>query len=587
MRRKFSRNYSLSVVASFLAVLTLLMAAAMLGQTSGAGRSSAQAAVESPFFLPADFYNSGEGWGPPLAIADLNGDGYPDIVAGTSVLLGNGHGWFQPPVTYGPGGVSSVVVADLNGDGKLDLIACGGSTVSVLLGNGDGTFRPATSFNAGGSSCSSVAVADLNGDGKLDVVVALYRNLAVLLGRGDGTFEPPVIYSWGGGDGVGWGSNSLAIADLRGNGKLDLLVASGSSDYPFYNGSVGVLLGNGDGTFQPAVDYYSGGWYAVSLAVGDLNGDGKPDIAVTDQCLTYACGTVAVLLGNGDGSFQPAVGYSSGGENPGAVVIADMNRDGKPDMVVANLFGNMGVLLGKGDGTFQPAAIYHFPDAASAAVADVNGDGEPDIVVSSRTQEGPVGVLLTKAGMATKVTVTTSDSPAFVGQPVTFTATVTPPKGTIIPDGELVVFYDGVAMLGSGTLTSGVAEYSTSSLSAKTHPIMAMYVGDATFRLGSGRVRQIVQNYPTTTTLSSTPNPSQSGQAVTLTAQVASSGPTPTGTMKFLDGKKTLGTVALSAGAATFGTAKLTVGTHSITAEYSGDADNAKSTSPVLDQVVQ
>ncbi len=585
MRRKFKGNRSLSV-APFLAILALLIAAALLGQTSGAGQPPARAAVVSPFFLPAVFYDSGGGWGAPLAIADLNGDGHADIVAGTSVLLGNGHGWFSPPVSYGPG-ASSVAIADVNGDGKLDLIACGGSNVSVLLGNGDGTFRPGASYYAGGNSASSVVVADLNGDGKPDIAVALYRNIAVLLGKGDGTFAPPVIYSWGGGDGVGWGANSLAVADLRGDGKLDLLVASGSSDYPSYNGSVGVLLGNGDGTFQPAVDYYSGGWYAVSLAVGDLNGDGKPDIVVTDQCLTYACGTVAVRLGNGDGTFQPAVSYSPGGENPLAVVLADMNKDGMPDLVVANLSGDVGVLLGKGDGTFQPVSTYHLPDATSAAVADVNGDGEPDIVASSRSKGGPVGVLLSKTGAATKATVTTSGSPTFVGQPVTFTATVTPPKGTIIPDGELVAFYDGEAMLGSGALAGGVAEYSTSSLSAQTHPIMAMYMGDANLRLGIGRVRQIVQSYPTTTTLGSSLNPSQSGQVVTLTAQVTGSGPTPTGTMKFLDGRKTLGTVALSAGVATLETAKLTVGTHSITAEYSGDADNAKNTSPVLDQVVQ
>jgi hypothetical protein len=532
-------------------------------------------------FLPAAFYDSGGGG--PLAIADLNADGYPDIVAGTSVLLGNGHGWFSPPVS--PGGASSVAVADVNGDGKLDLIACGGSTMSVLLGNGDGTFQPAVSYYAGGSPCYSVAVADLNGDGKPDVAVAVYRNIAVLLGNGDGTFQPAVTYSWGGGDGTSWGSNSLAIADLNGDGKPDLAVASGSSDYPWYNGSVGVLLGNGDGTFQPAVDYYSGGWYATSLAVGDLNGDGKPDIVVTDRCLTYLCGTVAVLLGNGDGSFQPAVGYSSGGDYPWAVVVADMNEDGKPDLVVANLYGNLGVLLGNGDGTFQPAVIHHSPHAGSAAVADVNGDGKPDIVFS--TTEGLVGVLLTKTGVATKTTVTTSGSPTLVGQPVTFTATATLAKGTI-PDGELVEFYDGVAMLGSGKLTAGVAEYSTSSLTAKTHSIKATYPGDNTFELSSGSVRQVVDRYPTTTALSSSLNPSNYGQAVTFTATVTSSGPnTPTRKVEFKNGTKSMGWVMLSNGVATLTTSKLAVGSYSITAEYQGNANSDESTSPVLDQVVE
>src|SRR5450755_1972475 len=129
MTRKLNRNYSLSLVVPFVAILTTLITAAVLAQTSGAGQRSARPAAVStrqdaavpmgqnpPVFLPPVLYDSAEGWGPPLAIADLNGDGNPDIVAGTSVLLGNGHGWFSPPVS--PGGASSVAVADMNGDGK-------------------------------------------------------------------------------------------------------------------------------------------------------------------------------------------------------------------------------------------------------------------------------------------------------------------------------------------------------------------------------------------------------------------------------------------------------------------------------------
>ena len=181
---------------------------------------------------------------------------------------------------------------------------------------------------------------------------------------------------------------------------------------------------------------------------------------------------------------------------------------------------------------------------------------------------------------------TTSGSPTLVGQPVTFTATVTSTRGAI-PNGELVTFYDGTTAMASVALAGGTAAYTTSSLSAKTHTIKATYDGDANFRPSTGSVTQVVDKNPTTTALSSSPNPSQSGQAVTFTATVTSAGPTPTGKVKFMDGAKALGSRTMSGGGATLTTSRLAVGTHSITAEYLGDADNATSTSPVLNQVVQ
>jgi hypothetical protein len=185
-----------------------------------------------------------------------------------------------------------------------------------------------------------------------------------------------------------------------------------------------------------------------------------------------------------------------------------------------------------------------------------------------------------------KTKLTTSQSPSFVGQPVTFTATVTSPYGAI-PDGELVTFYDPSTAIGTGTTVSGVATFTTSSLPAKTYSIKGTYAGDATFKPSSGTVKQVVDRYPTTTTLTSSPNPSDDGQAVTLTATVTSAGPTPTGKVDFRDGTKSLGTRTLSSGVATLTTSKLAVGAHPITAEYLGDANSGVSTSPVLDQVVQ
>jgi hypothetical protein len=181
---------------------------------------------------------------------------------------------------------------------------------------------------------------------------------------------------------------------------------------------------------------------------------------------------------------------------------------------------------------------------------------------------------------------TTSHSPTYIGQPVTFRAGVTSAYGAI-PDGELVVFYDGTTAMASVALAGGTVSYTTSGLSAKTHAIKAKYAGDGQFLPSTGRVTQSVVKYPTTAVLVSSPNPSVFGQVVTFTTTVSSAGQTPTGKVWFKDGTTGIGTVVLSSGVATLAASKLAAGTHSITAQYLGDNASAKSTSPVLYQVVQ
>src|ERR1039458_5842438 len=165
-------------------------------------------------------------------------------------------------------------------------------SVAVLLGNGDGTFQPAVAYDSGGQFPNGVLVTDLNKDGKPDLVVSNFSGgingfgeLGILLGNGDGTFQPAVIYN----SAYSYNLMSMAVADVNGDGNLDLLVANECADAACASGDVGVLLGNGDGTFQPGVPYPSGGYYTRSMAVTDLSGD------------------VGVLLGNGDGTFQPGV----------------------------------------------------------------------------------------------------------------------------------------------------------------------------------------------------------------------------------------------------------------------------------------
>jgi hypothetical protein len=191
--------------------------------------------------------------------------------------------------------------------------------------------------------------------------------------------------------------------------------------------------------------------------------------------------------------------------------------------------------------------------------------------------------------VSSKVQVTTSGSPSLVGQPVTFATSVTPAgaKYGAIPDGELVWFYDGTTVLGSVALVGGRAEYTTAALSAGTHRINATYPGDSIFKPAADAITQIVNKNATTTTLHSNPNPSAHGQAVTFTAKVRSPGPVPTGKVKFMDGTTAIGSATLSGGVAKLVKSNLAGGTHSITAQYLGDAVSTQSTSSVLDQEVR
>ena len=385
----------------------------------------------SSIFREASTFNSGgyEEYGTAVAVADVNGDGHPDLLVvnycasssdcsnGTvGVLLGNGDGTFQAAVSCNSGGyyAYTVAVADVNGDGHPDLLVAVDGAVGVLLGNGDGTFQAAVSYKSGGQYGTSIAVADVNGDGKPDVLVTNspeVGGVGVLLGNGDGTFQAAI-------NSGSYEASSIAVADVNGDGKPDLLVADYCASSNCSNSMVGVLLGNGDGTFQSALSYGSGGNLATSIAVLDVNGDGKPDLLVTNNCDSSSnClngGVVSVLLGNGNGTFQAAVSYNSGGYYAYSVAVADVSGDGHPDLVVANycnssisdcdhsVEGSVGVLLGNGDGTFQAAVTYNSGgyEAYSVAVADVNGDGHPDLLVanccvsSDSWANGAVGVLL-------------------------------------------------------------------------------------------------------------------------------------------------------------------------------------------------
>src|SRR5271163_2083362 len=203
------------------------------------------------------------------------------------------------------------------------------ATQSSLAASEPKIFSKAIGYDSGGASASSVALADLNSDGYLDLVVAgSDGRVCVSLGNAGGTFHPPVVYILDTYPSV----LGVAIADVNGDGHPDLIV-SADDFVDSYAGKVEVLIGNGDGTFQTPTTYYSGGTGAYSVAIQDVNGDGRLDLILADGCQSVNCSTgfhggVSVMLGNGDGSFQAATTYDSGGVQAQSVAVADINGDG-------------------------------------------------------------------------------------------------------------------------------------------------------------------------------------------------------------------------------------------------------------------
>ncbi|HEU5181581.1 MAG TPA: FG-GAP-like repeat-containing protein [Candidatus Polarisedimenticolia bacterium] len=320
-----------------------------------------------------------------LAVADLNSDAKPDIVAsgyqGITVLLGNGAGTFtMPHAPYPAANPAQIVIADLNGDGKMDLAVADtmspqGGGVTVFLGNGGGTFAAGVFNLTGTGYVYNLAVADFDDDGAKDLATTSFDNeVSIRLGQGNGTFDPPIKFT-----AIDL-PEGIVAADFDEDGWRDLAVAMRT------DGEVRVFLGNGDGTFDLHAVLRAGLGRPNPLVTGDFDGDGHADLALGGDSARQ----VNVFLGIGDGGFQDFIGartvLPSG--TPVSLTIGDFNRDAKADLATAEYFSAAAVLLlGTGNGRFAPRSVIQvgtIPQDAPLAVGsgDFNADGWEDLAVA-------------------------------------------------------------------------------------------------------------------------------------------------------------------------------------------------------------
>jgi hypothetical protein len=433
-----------------------------------------------------------------LLSADFNLDGKPDLAVGTAtsvrVYLGDGAAGFTLSADVAAP-ANSMSVRDFNLDGKPDIVVAQ-SSVNLLLGDGAGGFTLSSSSPI--ATGNAVTTGDVNLDGKPDISIANgpAHNVATLLGDGAGGFaqapgSPVTMQStqMGPSDPV-----TLAMGDFNGDGRPDVAVGN-SSFNPSINqryDTLTILMGDGTGAFNDSLSSTRSLFrFPIAMEIADVNGDGKQDLVVANYVFQFVgASPVLALLGNGDGTFAYNAAFEGGTDYPYALAIKDFNGDAKLDLALSyqnESTNNLAVLPGGGNGKFGLAAGSFMTIGGyryGIAAADFNLDGTPDLAAVSSEAKIVTTLLNNCAAPATSTTLTSSPSPSSSGQSITLTATVAPASGSAVPTGQVKFFEfrdERDFLVGEAVTLVNGVATLSRSPTDGAHTYSARYTGSATF----------------------------------------------------------------------------------------------------------